>query len=166
RTSTFIALFLGCGILFVYAVGPKVYFYGHLLFTYPAPSWLHRIETVFRASGRMMWPLWYLLLVGCIYILARKWSIPWRRGIIVLALLIQLVDISRAFLNERDAIENRPHWSTATTSPLWHQFSARIKHVVFLQPKAMPAGFLAFAKNYKVVAAYAARNGMTINIAY
>src|SRR5699024_4601610 len=67
---------------------------------------------------------------------------------------------------ERDAIENRPHWSTATTSPLWHQFSARIKHVVFLQPKAMPAGFLAFAKNYKVVAAYAARNGMTINIAY
>src|SRR5699024_5442529 len=88
RASTWIVLTLGCGLLFLFAVGSGVHFYGHLLFSYPIPDWLHRLHAIFRAAGRMMWPIWYLVLFGCLYTLTRRFRPSWRQGIIVLALLI------------------------------------------------------------------------------
>src|SRR5699024_7374483 len=100
---------------------------------YPSPSWLQRIDDTFRVIGRMMWPSWYLLLFGCIYLLSRLHSIPWKRGLILLALLLQLGDISKAFVYTRASIDNRPAWQTTMTSPIWHQIAHRFSHVVFLQ---------------------------------
>src|SRR5699024_10399248 len=87
-------------------------------------------------------------------------------GLILLALLLQLGDISKAFVYTRASIDNRPAWQTTMTSPIWHQIAHRFSHVVFLQPPTLPLGLITFSKIYQHVAYYAATNHITVNIAY
>lgn len=166
KASTWGVLLLGCGLLFLFAVGSSVHFYGHLLFSYPIPAWLHRLHATFRAAGRMMWPLWYLALFGCLYILSRRFRPFWIRCFIALALLIQLVDISQAFHNGKIARAWRPPWHATLTAPVWSRMAHRFEHVVFLKPEDISPGKITTLQGYKSVARYAARNRMTINVAY
>lgn len=164
--STWTELILVCGIFFLYSLGPTIHYSGNALFSYPIPGWLQAVDEIFRGKGRMMWPMWYLILFGCIYLLSPKVRMPWKRSLIILALLIQLVDISKAFHHERASIAKRTEWHNAMESPGWQQYARVFDHVVFLQPKKVPAGFITFLQSYKSVAYFAARNRMTINIAY
>lgn len=166
RKSTWVMLFVVCGLLFLFSLGPAIRFAGEVLFSYPEPAWLERINTIFRGKGRMMWPLWYLVLFGCFAILSRYRSLPWKRGIIVLALLLQLADTSRAFLHERSVIASRQGWHTTLTAPVWQALSQDFRHIVFLQPDNVPVGLITYAHTYKDVAYLAARHHMTVNIAY
>ena len=60
-----------CLGLFIYALGPKVYFAQKLLYAYPLPDWLDHVYRVFRGAARLMWPMWYLVLIGALFLLMR-----------------------------------------------------------------------------------------------
>lgn len=164
-TSSWLVLASTCLVLFIYALGSRVYFAQKLLFAYPLPDWLEHVYGIFRGAARMMWPMWYFLLIGALYMLIRGLGARHARWIVLLCLLIQLGDLSRAAVNIR-------HATTAAQgvpdmgSPLWNELAAGHRHVAYLQPAKVPAGMLSYMKSYRRVANYAATHGLTINVAY
>ena len=165
-TSTWIILTGVCSVLFVYALGNKIYFAQKLLFAYPLPGWLERLYGTFRGAARMMWPLWYLLLITAIFLLLRGVRLRYARYVIVLCVLIQLGDLSKAAVDIRAATAKNQSWHSVLGAPVWSELAAHYRHVVYLQPSGFPAGMLTFMSSYRDVADYAATHDLTINVAY
>ncbi|WP_449429427.1 DUF6311 domain-containing protein [Rhodanobacter umsongensis] len=154
-----------CLLLFIYALGNHVYFAQQQLFAYPLPDWLDRVYSIFRGAARMMWPMWYFLLIGALFMLIRGLGARHARWVLCLCVVMQLGDLSRAAVNIRHATTAAQGMS-GMGSPLWNELAAGHRHVVYLQPANVPAGMLSYVKSYRRVANYAATHGLTINIAY
>jgi hypothetical protein len=164
--SSWIAASVACGALFVYALGNKIYFSQRLLFSYPLVPWLDHFYDVFRASARMMWPTWYLLLFAVLYILLRSMPLRYVRYLLAFCLLVQFADLSKPVMDMRNKLAANHTWHSVMTSPLWVDLAVRYKHVGYLQPATIPVEWVTFVPSYHSVADFAAINGMTINIAY
>lgn len=65
-------LILCCLALSVFAVSNVVTANGATIITVPLPLFLIRLATTFRSSGRMFWPVYYLLFLGGVLFLARS----------------------------------------------------------------------------------------------
>jgi len=166
HSSTWIALSVVSAVLLIFALGSKIYFARQLLFSYPVPGWLDHIYDIFRSHARMMWPVWYMTLLATFYLLLRRVPPTYVRWIIVLALLVQLGDLSKAAVNIRASLAKDRGWHSALNSPLWPRLAAQYKHVAYLQPEGYPAGMVMFMPDYRGVANFAVSNGMMISIAY
>jgi hypothetical protein len=165
-TSTWIILTGVCSVLFAYALGNKIYFAQKLLFTYPLLGWLDHLYGIFRAAARMMWPMWYLLLIAAIVLLLHGVRLRYARYVIVLCALIQLGDLSKAAVDVRAATAKNQSWHLAMIAPVWDELAARNRHLVYLQPSTVPVGMVNFVSGYRDVVDYAATHGLTINMAY
>jgi hypothetical protein len=76
------------------AITNVVTFNDKVLFTIPVPAIVTNTGDIFRASGRLFWPVYYLILFALIIGLSRSgWTEGWKAGILGAALLIQLYDI-------------------------------------------------------------------------
>jgi hypothetical protein len=164
--SRWIVLIVICSILFIYALGNKVYLKQHLIFSYGIPAWLDHVYEVFRAPARMMWPGWYLLLFSVFYLLLKTIPLRYLRCIVVAALLLQLGDLSRAALDIRACAAKNRSWHSTMAAPLWAELASHYQHVAYLLPASVPVGMVAFMPSYRAVGEYAATNGMSLNIAY
>lgn len=85
-------LFLFGIILSMIAISPKVYFGDQLLVHYDLPSQLSVIGNIFRASGRMFWPVSILLLAGALNSL-RGLSPRKLIALLTLCLSLQIIDV-------------------------------------------------------------------------
>ena len=164
--STWIILTGVCSVLFAYALGNKIYFAQKLLFAYPLPGWLDHLYGIFRGAARMMWPMWYLLLIAAIVLLLRGVRLRYARFVIVFCALIQLGDLSKAAVDIRAATAKNQSWHLAVSAPVWDELATHNQHVVYLQPSTVPAGMVNFVSGYRDVVDYAATHGLTINVAY
>jgi len=166
HSSTWAVLLIAGMLLLAFAAGSSVHFARQVLFSYSVPSWLDHIYDIFRSHARMMWPAWYTGLLACLYMLLRKLPAAYARWFIVLALIVQLGDLSKAAVNIRVSLDKGHAWHSALNSPFWLQLASRYRHIAYLQPDGYPAGMVMFMPDYRDVANYAASNGLTINIAY
>jgi len=86
-------------VFFILAISHEVYFSDKLIFSFPINQYFYGLLGLIRASGRMIWPVYYLIFfTGIIYIF-RNFSISKSRIIITLLLLIQLLDLSPGLTN-------------------------------------------------------------------
>ena len=164
--SAWIPVSFACGLLFVYALGNKVFFLQRLLFSYPLTPWVDHFYDVFRASARMMWPAWYLLLFAVFYMLLRSMRLRYMRYLLVFCLFVQLADLSKPAMDMRSKLAANHTWHSMMTSALWAELAFHYKHVVYMQPANIPVEWVTFVPSYRSVGDFAAINGMTINIAY
>ena len=79
------ALCLVCGCLSVFAVTNQVTANGAALFTLPLPNAILSLCSIFRSSGRLFWPVYYLLFLFAFWALHGLFA--GRRGGAVLGLL-------------------------------------------------------------------------------
>jgi hypothetical protein len=105
-------LFLALLFLYAMALGPQITAGPHVVFEYPRSWW--RPLHVFRTSGRMVWPVYYTVVILILFAAAR---LPARRAVVAcaIALAVQLIDVAgmvkylrdvRAF-GFRDVLQNR-----------------------------------------------------------
>lgn len=85
--------------LALFAVSHVVMWNLTTLVTIPLPDWLLQLCGIFRASGRMIWPVWYLILLVLVRALCR---LPGRAGAAALGavLCLQLADLSPQLLQK------------------------------------------------------------------
>jgi hypothetical protein len=166
QASSWLSLSVACGVLLLFSISNHVHFAQQVLFSYPIPFWLDNFYGIFRGVARMMWPAWYLLLLAVFYILLRRLRLRYVRYIVIVALLIQLCDLSKAAVDVRKMISKSPSWHSTLASPLWTSLPAGIKHVAYMKTAQLPPELITFVANYKIMADYAAKNGMSINLAY
>jgi hypothetical protein len=127
-TLPFIALFL-------IAVSNHAQFYGYTVWHFDLPQWLRGPAAVLRASGRLVWPITYCLILAALVVLFK--SRPKLVGIILPAvLIIQAYDISGVAKAMRKATSLATGGETyfVTPSPVWDELVTHSKGVDFYPP--------------------------------
>lgn len=150
------ALVLVCLCLTVFAVSNVVTANGATLFTLPLPHALVRLATTFRSSGRLFWPVYYLIFLSClVFLLRRLPSVRWAAlGLAALA-AVQLWDISPALLTRsREMRQYQTEYQTPLISAFWQQAAGQYQHILSLDGLQKEPLFLAL---------WAADNGLTTN---
>ena len=110
-----------CVGLTLFAISNRVGIAGYT-FEIPLPAALTERANVLRASGRMFWPVYYLLLLVCLKTLFERHSSRNSSLLLLLALLIQAVDTSAGWLTNRaQLMRSGSTWSSPLQSPFWTQ---------------------------------------------
>ena len=114
-------LFSLCVGLTLFAISNRVGFAGRT-FEVPLPQFLIERANILRASGRMFWPVYYLLLFVCIKTLFERHSSRNASVLLLAALSIQAVDTSAGWLTNRTQLMlPGSTWSSPLQSPFWAQ---------------------------------------------
>lgn len=127
-TLPFIALFL-------IAVSNHAQFYGYTVWQFDLPSWLRGPAAVLRASGRLVWPITYCLILAALIVLFK--CRPKLVGIILPAvLIIQAYDISGVARAMRRATALAATGETyfVTPSPVWDELVTHSRGIDFYPP--------------------------------
>ncbi|WP_198370172.1 DUF6311 domain-containing protein [Roseomonas rosulenta] len=141
----------------VVALGPVV------LAVIPVPAPLEPLLAIFRASGRMIWPLHYLVLLGAAILLARRLG-PGRAPLALgLILALQVADGVRGWLPA--AVLARitgPAWTTPLHDPFWDEAAGhyeRLRRIPAANaaPGWVPLAYLAATHGIGTDSVYLAR---------
>jgi hypothetical protein len=153
-------------LLSLLAISLKVTIADQVLFTIPAPKFIFHLLAAFRSSGRLFWPVNYLLVLGAIVGVVTTIPSRFARHLILAsALLLQYFDL----LPLRDGIAaaaQKPHINELVSSD-WTELPKHYRHLVILpamqcEPDQSPGGLIVWAN----FARLAARGDMTLNSAY
>jgi hypothetical protein len=124
--------------LILFAASPIVTWNDKLLFEYPYSSTLYHYWSIFRSTGRMIWPVCYLIYIAVIVGNSRVWKIFNAKesvATIVLGtcLALQMFDLSGKISEQRGNFESVNYQSTLQ-SDVWTKLSQfdTIEHVVWV----------------------------------
>jgi hypothetical protein len=147
-------LLAACGLLAGVAVSARPTFGTRVLFELPLPAQLEQVLGLFRASGRFIWPLTYLLMAWAITRVAR---LPHGPLCLVAALLLQTFDLSDKLAELRERFHSGPTGAAALpVSPMWAQALRGCPRMELLFSPAQDERWITPA-----LAAAAARAGIT-----
>jgi hypothetical protein len=149
--------------MMIIALSPTVRLAGVVIFEYNIPSMLEKAWAVFRVTARLTWPIYYLLVLGGIYIGLQYIRRPITVRVIAAAIcLIQAIDIfgSSQIQAKHDVFINadRAKYVSPLASPYWDKLAATHQHVVYL-------GDL-YDSKFIAIANYCVNHGLTLNTGY
>ena len=104
------------------AISNKVHLFNNLILSFELPTIFYGILSVVRASGRLFWPVYYLIFFISIIFLYKKFSKKNSLYILILVFCLQFVDIypglKKFFNSNIFVIENKkidyPFWKNLT----------------------------------------------------
>lgn len=125
------------------------------------PDYVLRMANTFRASGRMFWPVFYLLLFTIILLVVRGYTKPVAIIILGLGLIIQIADTSKAWTGIRKNLMIKPRstWQTNMVDPFWNEAAAKYSKVYRIMPEN-------FFETWQAVASYAGIHGLATDSVY
>ena len=87
-------------ILFsLFALTNKISFANNLLFEIELPKYIYGMLSIVRASGRLFWPVYYLIFLGSVLIIYNKFSRKNSLYILILLFSLQIIDTSSGLKN-------------------------------------------------------------------
>lgn len=148
-------LFVVLAVLTVFAASNKVGF-GSLEHGYPLPDLVLKAASVFRASGRMFWPVFYVIVFATIFLIVRTNDKRTAVSLLGLALVIQIADTSAGWTGIRKKLmtESNSTWATPLVDPFWERAASKYKKVRWIQPVNISPKWL-------TLAAYAGTHGLS-----
>ena len=152
-------------LLYLFSLSSNVHIGGNI-YRIPTPDWAGKYLDIFRCSGRMAWPLLYLLAYA-ILVFASK-AFPYRNACIILFafLILQVVDTSAGWLKlKREIAESNLYSKRLTASnPFWttagkHYSNLRISPLLEKQwqPQWEHLAYIAAINQQNTNAVYLAR---------
>ena len=134
---------------------------GPLELEVPLPDIVIKLASIFRASGRIFWPVFYLIVLATIWLTLRTWK---QRNVVIalsLAFFIQVVDTSAGWKSIRDSqmVEPDSRLSAQMTGPFWDKVAERYDKV-----RHVPVDN--HVSQWKAIAAYAGRHDLSTDAVY
>ncbi len=128
---------------------------------YPLPGKIIKLANIFRASGRMFWPVFYVILFAVIFLVVRGNRPRTAVGLLAVALCVQVVDTRNGWEGLRHSLMLTPasQWSTALRDPFWASAASHYANIRSLQPQNQ-------SDNWFPIASYAATHGLKTDTAY
>jgi hypothetical protein len=126
----------------------------------PLPAVIESGAGVLRSSGRMFWPVSYVIVLGAMLLVVRRFG-PRRAGwCLGVCLALQVADTSAGWLPIRERLQiEGSDWQTPMAAEFWQQAAARYPNV-----RMLPVGNA--RPQWKVVAAYAVTHGNATDSVY
>lgn len=146
-------------LLTLYAFSNRVSLGSVELFAYSVPAALQPLADLLRGSGRMFWPVYYLLYLAILAAVFRGLPRRVALGICGALLALQIADCAQALQQYRDRLARAPAWVSPLKSPLWGELGARYAKVIYVLPRNALDTFVPWA-------AFAADHGLAINFGY
>lgn len=155
-------LLIAFAALTLYAITNQIAF-GPYEFGFPIPDTVEKVADVFRASGRMFWPVYYALFCTLVFLLVRGYKKHTATLLLAIVLVIQALDIaaSPSYHATRGfwMAKKGSTWKTPLTAPFWIRAANRYSRVQFIMPENQPP-------HWKALAYYAASHGLGTNVIY
>lgn len=126
----------------------------------PLPEFVLDALSVFQSSGRFFWPVYYALLCWILWLVVSSFRHETALALLSAALLIQIVDTSRAWLPKREAMAvTGDKWPSSLNAPFWEAAAAKYRNVRWIPPNNM-------TRHWQELAYYAARHRMGTDAVY
>ena len=128
---------------------------------YPLPEKIIGLASIFRASGRMFWPVFYGLILTLIFLVVRGYRPRVAIPLLALALLIQIVDTRDGWMGLREGkmTASSSTWNTPMGDPFWTSAAAHYPNVRSLMPQNQ-------AERWQMIAGFAATHGLQTDAVY
>jgi hypothetical protein len=124
------------------------------------PDKVEALASIFRCSGRMFWPVYYLLILFLLFIYIRSYKKKTVMAILLGILVLQVVDTSAGWGPKKQANSvGGKTWTEPFKSPFWEVAASHYKKI-----RIVPSGVSVIHKNQ--VAYFAARHKMATDAAY
>lgn len=135
--------------------------FGLQTFGYPLPKFALRVASIFRASGRMFWPVFYAIVILLTYLVVRGYRPRIAMGLLALALVVQVSDtrIAWAGLKTAKMVPEAAAWVSPMHDPFWDSAAAHYKSIRAVTPKNQP-------DQWQAIADFAATHGLKTDAAY
>ena len=109
-------------IFSIIAISNKIHLFGDQIFSYELPKVIYGVLSVVRASGRLFWPVYYLVFLGSIIFLYKTFSKKNSLYILVIVFFLQLLDIHQGLKESFNAnsfltikkITDNSYWKNIT----------------------------------------------------
>lgn len=146
-----------CFLLTLLAVSNVIAFNNINLINIKLPPFIvNKILGTVRASGRMFWPVVYIIVLFSFYIF-KKVNFKIALIILISAITLQFIDLSGKISELNNMFENKS-WSNSIATKEWINNSKNYQHLFFLP--VIPH------INYVDFTLYAAENNLTVNNGY
>ncbi|MDD5319229.1 MAG: DUF6311 domain-containing protein [Methylococcales bacterium] len=154
-------LLMVCVALFAAALSHKITLGSKVLIEIPWTPNILKALSVFRASGRFVWPLYYLLLWAVLAAIVHYCPLRLATVLLIIGITLQFTDLRKKFAEFR----HQPTWQTPLKDPLWEQAALRyhnfsviptqleddayipLAHLAALHGAAIDAGYVARPDN-------------------
>ncbi|MCU1750638.1 DUF6311 domain-containing protein [Pseudomonas sp. 6D_7.1_Bac1] len=132
--------------LALFAVSNKVGI-GAFEFDYPLPEFVVSTAGIFRASGRMIWPVMYVATFAIIYVVVRGHTPRTALVLLAIALVIQVADTRAGWAGARKIlmVSPAPKWNTPLVDSFWQSAASHYQKVRWVRPQNLSAQWLTLA---------------------
>lgn len=124
-------------VFFAFSLSNVVTFNSNIIFRYQLPSFIFNLCSIFRASSRMFYPIYYLIFLGVVVYLIK--SFPKEKACLCLSALIvlQIFDISPALRVKMESfdsqnIQKQYESTSAYKAPYWNVLGENYKKAQLL----------------------------------
>lgn len=168
--SCTLSLLTGAIVFTLLALSPTATVLDHTLYHIAYPDTIYQLLSVFRSTGRLIWPVYYglitLVLLG-LYHLLKHYRKPTACIILCIGLLIQLVDLSPSLTDKHIPYAQKVKDITYVSplhSSAWDILGTSCEQIVFYPP----THYGLYCNPYVscTFVEYAERYGLTCNISY
>lgn len=120
------------------------------------------IFKMFRASGRFFWPVFYIIILLCIWTTIKFRKRDVAIFLLTLSAFFQIIDTHIIWSDFRKIfmVSRASVWDTPLKNSFWNQAADRYSKL-----RAIPPNFTVF-KDWSYFAQYAGKNGLKIDLAY
>jgi len=153
-------LLIICSILTLIAISNKITFAEHIILEYKLPDFLSLFAGMLRSSGRMFWPVTYIVTVIALAVVAKSSNTYRMFCIIMFALIIQFVDFYPFY---QTVNFEKITWKTPLKSELWDKLANKYNNIslvpaVLTTTNYVPFSLLSVKHKNKLNIGYTARS--------
>jgi len=114
------------------AASTTITFGSWTLFEIALPWWMIGPLHGLRASGRLFWPAYYLIVLAALSLTFNVWRAPYRIALLAIALGIQTADLMPLRARIRSALDHR--FPSSLTAPVWRELGEKADNLMLLPP--------------------------------
>jgi hypothetical protein len=131
----YLILFIACFLLSLFAITNHISFNERILFKYPLPSIVEKICYTFRATGRFIWPMYYLIFIFSLLIFYKAKLSSTLKYLILMALLIlQCYDTQDLFKSNSLKIGLKKTFETKLSDKEWMTVFKNFDEIITYPP--------------------------------
>jgi|GEM_PF-427826 Coproporphyrinogen III oxidase and related Fe-S oxidoreductases len=157
--NEYIPVIFICVVLTILAISPVVTLNKTILFSYDTYSFLNDFLSTFRATGRLFWPVFYLISFYVIIYVANKFdSKKWFIFFLCGCTALQILDMSGYLAAKAESLHPVNTTIRMGDSSFWEDASSKYKHIECLSDPDVTTT--------QVISYYALNSNMTVNTAY
>lgn len=148
-------------VLSVYALSNNIGIGSREFEVVSLPDPLQQAANVFRASGRMFWPMFYTLVLASIFIVVRGNKPRVAIVLLSIALVVQMADTSATWsvIRKKLMITPATEWASPLMNTFWEDAARKYEKVRWIQPGN-------HTEHWETLAAYAGEHGMGTDAVY